>query len=153
MKFEITSVFFATLCILGLGFAGLPLSPALAAGDSAGTLTINIAGFRNDAGFAMISVVNSQKGYDDGIHCRKFKCRIAGGRVTQLVVDLEFGEYGISIYHDENENGKIDKRMFGIPVESYGFSNNARGRFGPPGYEEVKFMFNAPAMAISVEVQ
>jgi uncharacterized protein (DUF2141 family) len=27
----------------------------------------------------------------------------------------------------------------GIPKERYGFSNNARGRFGPASYEDCKF--------------
>jgi len=129
------------------------LSSAYAAANSVGTLTINITGFESDEGFAMISVVNSQKGFDESVSYRKFKCRIKDGRVAQLVENLEFGEYGVKIFHDKNENGKIDTRMFGIPVERYGFSNNARGKFEPPKYEEVKFMFEKHEMAISVEVK
>ena len=29
--------------------------------------------------------------------------------------------------------------MFGIPSEDYGFSNNAKGTFGPPKYDDAKF--------------
>ncbi|MEP6360832.1 MAG: DUF2141 domain-containing protein, partial [Balneola sp.] len=38
---------------------------------------------------------------------------------------LPFGEYAIAVYHDKNENGKIDTNLLGIPKEDYGFSNNA----------------------------
>ena len=30
----------------------------------------------------------------------------------------------------------------GIPVEDYGFSNNASGLFGPPSWEDAKFRFS-----------
>jgi uncharacterized protein (DUF2141 family) len=43
---------------------------------------------------------------------------------------------GISAYHDDNENSKLDKNSLGIPMELYGFSNNPKRGFGPPKYEE-----------------
>ncbi|MCP4022677.1 MAG: DUF2141 domain-containing protein, partial [Desulfobacteraceae bacterium] len=52
---------------------------------------------------------------------------------------LPYGEYAVQVFHDENSNTKLDKRIFGIPIERYGFSNNASGKFGPPEYEEVSF--------------
>ena len=154
MKMDrIFNAFFITMFFSVSVLSVFYLSPAYAAGVSVGTLTINITGFKSDEGFAMISVVNSQKDFDEEVSYRKFKSKIKNGCVAQLVENLEFGKYGVKIFHDENENGKIDTRMFGIPVERYGFSNNARGKFGPPKYEEVKFMFEKPEMAISVEVK
>lgn len=46
--------------------------------------------------------------------------------------------YAIAVYHDKNNNGKLDTNIFGIPSEVYGFSNDARGTFGPPSYSEAK---------------
>jgi uncharacterized protein (DUF2141 family) len=45
-------------------------------------------------------------------------------------------EYALAIYHDLNENGKMDAGIFGIPTEKYGFSNNAKGHMGPPSYHK-----------------
>ncbi len=59
--------------------------------------------------------------------------------VTTVFADIPEGEYSISVFHDENKNGEIDKNSFGIPKESYGFSNNIMGMFGPPSFEEAKF--------------
>lgn len=53
--------------------------------------------------------------------------------------DMPFGEYAIAVYHDKNKNGKIDTNLLGIPKENYGFSNNARGRFGPASWDDSKF--------------
>ncbi len=51
-----------------------------------------------------------------------------------VVLDLgqhPAGTYAISVYYDINDNGKLDTGLFRIPKEKIGFSNNARGRFGP----------------------
>ena len=54
--------------------------------------------------------------------------------INNQVVDAEFnvpaGTYAIIAFQDENNNGKLDKNLFGIPKERYGFSNN---EFGPHG--------------------
>jgi len=48
------------------------------------------------------------------------------------------GQYAIKVFHDENANGELDINFLGIPKESYGFSNHARGRFGPPPFAEAR---------------
>ena len=53
--------------------------------------------------------------------------------------DLPPGSYVISAFQDSNGNSKLDKNGFGRPKEKYGFSNNARGRFGPPKYLDCEF--------------
>lgn len=54
---------------------------------------------------------------------------------------LPLGEYAISVHHDENNNGKLDTGLFGIPKEKYGFSNNAKGFMGPPSFKECVINF------------
>ena len=46
------------------------------------------------------------------------------------------GKYAIAVYHDANKDGKLNTNRFGIPVEGYAFSNNVRGYFGPPDFED-----------------
>ena len=48
-------------------------------------------------------------------------------------------EYALAVYQDLNENGKLDRKKFGIPAEPFAFSNNALRRFGPPYFEQAKF--------------
>jgi uncharacterized protein (DUF2141 family) len=52
---------------------------------------------------------------------------------------IPVGTYAVSIFHDENDNKKLDTGLFGIPTEDYGTSNNATGFMGPPKYEDAKF--------------
>ena len=45
---------------------------------------------------------------------------------------MEKGNYAVSVYHDENNNDILETtRLFGIPIEPYGFSNNPTMTFGP----------------------
>ena len=53
--------------------------------------------------------------------------------------DLEPGEYALSVMHDIDGDGKLNKNAFGMPTEPYGFSNNARGAFGPAKWAKAKF--------------
>jgi len=46
------------------------------------------------------------------------------------------------MYQDENGNGKLDTGAFGIPVEKFGFSNDAEGVMGPPSYEKCSITFS-----------
>ena len=62
---------------------------------------------------------------------------VTNSEVTHVFADLPAGEYAVSVYHDANDNHKLDKNFMGIPSEGYGFGNDARGMFGPPDYEDV----------------
>jgi uncharacterized protein (DUF2141 family) len=45
------------------------------------------------------------------------------------------GRYAVIAFHDENDNAKLDRGVFGLPSEPYGFSNNARGFLGAPSFD------------------
>src|SRR4051812_10314503 len=38
--------------------------------------------------------------------------------------NIRDGEYALSVIHDANENGELDKTKLGIPREGFAFSNN-----------------------------
>ena len=53
--------------------------------------------------------------------------------------DIPAGFYAVSIFHDANNNGKMDTNFMGIPKEDYGCSNDASGFMGPPKWDDAKF--------------
>ena len=65
------------------------------------------------------------------------------GEVTVLFENLKPGDYAVSVIHDENENGELDSNFVGIPVEGFGFGNNAMGAFGPPSFDKAKVVIGA----------
>ncbi|HBQ58879.1 MAG TPA: hypothetical protein DD671_04450 [Balneolaceae bacterium] len=66
---------------------------------------------------------------------------------------LPYGDYAIAIYHDKNTNGELDTNLLGIPKEAYGFSNNARGRFGPASWEDASFSVEGEETQINISLQ
>ena len=68
--------------------------------------------------------------------------KINAQSVIYIFKNIPNGTYAISVIHDENQNQKLDKNIFGIPQEGYGFSNNIRPNFRAANFEESKFRLN-----------
>lgn len=75
------------------------------------------------------------------------------GFVIATFENLRLGTYALSLYHDENNNGMLDTNFFGIPKEPYGFSNDARGTFGPPKYTAAQFEFIKDGQQVEIRVK
>ncbi len=71
---------------------------------------------------------------------------------TSFSTALPNGKYAVSAVYDENSNEEMDTNFMGIPTENYGFSNDARGRFGPPKLEDQLFELNENK-TISIELK
>jgi UDP:flavonoid glycosyltransferase YjiC (YdhE family)/uncharacterized protein (DUF2141 family) len=54
--------------------------------------------------------------------------------------------YGISAFHDENDNEKLDTNFLGIPTESWCTSRDAKAYFGPPSFDDAKFRYTGSVM-------
>ena len=69
------------------------------------------------------------------------------------MVSIENGTYAVGAYHDENQNGEIDRNALGVPTEVYGFSNNVRGKFGPPGFSDTQFKMEGKAVSLDIHLK
>ena len=65
--------------------------------------------------------------------------KIIDKQCVVTINNLKTEKYLFKYFHDENENKKLDTNFIGIPKEGYGFSNNAKGNFGPPDYKNTIF--------------
>lgn len=111
---------------------------------SSGNFFLTVIGFESDDGKAMIALFNSEEAYsENGERFKYVAADIKDSKAEWTIEELPFGEYAIKLYHDENENMELDRNMLGIPSETFGFSNNATGSFGPADYEDAKFIFNS----------
>lgn len=62
------------------------------------------------------------------------------------------GRYAIALIHDENANGKLDKRLM-IPREGFGFSRDAPVRMGPPSFGNAAFMVDSASEHLSIRMR
>jgi uncharacterized protein (DUF2141 family) len=63
------------------------------------------------------------------------------------------GSYGLSAFHDENVNGKLDTNLLGIPSEDYCASNEARGTFGPPSFDSARFNYRGGTKRLAAHMK
>ncbi len=106
-----------------------------------GIVNLTVTGIENTNGNIVIGIYNSKSSFpvygkqEQGAKVKPDK----SGKINCNFEKLPDGIYAIAVWHDENENQKIDKNLFGAPSENYGFSKNLYGTFGPPDFEEVSF--------------
>lgn len=72
------------------------------------------------------------------------------GKVSVVLKGLPDGPLALSLFQDANANGRLDMNPMGMPVEPFGFSNNAVGNFGPPPFEQAVL---TPAAGTPVKVR
>lgn len=128
---------------------------ALFAQDDQGTIVIEINGLKNSDGQVGILLFSREEGFPMD-HTRAAKKIFAGINRNMCRVTLEhipYGVYGISVFHDENADGKLRKNIFGIPGEGIGASRNPAIRFGPPKFEEARFTLDAKEHKVVINMK
>lgn len=101
-------------------------------------ITVTIAEADSNDGTMFIALYNSETGFLNTA-LKGTKSIIKSQQCTVSFEDIPEGTYAVSVFHDENDNGKMDTTFFGIPSEDYGCSNDASGFMGPPKWEDAKF--------------
>ncbi|TPN85200.1 DUF2141 domain-containing protein [Aquimarina algicola] len=79
------------------------------------------------------------------------KSKIIDGVATVTFSNVPAGTYGISCYHDANDNKKMDFDQNGMPKEDYGVSNNNMS-YGPPIWDDAKFEVKSENLNIEIRL-
>lgn len=117
-------------------------------------LTIDITDLRNTAGSIRVSVYSTPDGFmkdaSKACVCGVLK---ANAEKKELVFHLKPGTYAVALFHDQNDNGKLDTNFFGVPTEGYGVTNNPKPRFRAPKYTEALFDLPAQGRTATISLQ
>ena len=111
---------------------------AAAAQAQNSNLVVTVKNIKSGKGKIGVAVFNAEEGFMNK-HWKDVMVAAKTGEVRVVFENIPAGIYAISIMHDENENGELDKNLMGMPTEGFGFSNDAMGMFGPPSFEKAKF--------------
>lgn len=129
--------------------------PATAAADGKGKIVVTISGFKSDSGWMRISLFASKKGFPG-----KHQLAVMSGsrpirnRTSSFVFEgVPHATYAIAVLHDENGNGKMDTNFIGIPKEGGGTSRDAKARFGPPSFDDAKFVLAQGELRLAIRMQ
>lgn len=149
---------------MGLGAAALVGTLAVdmpAASDDRGrqdsptvALTVRVNGLNNDRGRVAVALFASSEAFPDQKRALAGQlAKIEKGRAVVRFAGLSPGLYAVAVLHDENENAKMDFNFLGMPLEGYGFSNDASAPFGPPSFEDAAFQLKPRDSFVPVRVR
>jgi uncharacterized protein (DUF2141 family) len=146
--------------LLAMAFTAVPLHAPAPSNLTQAQLSpenlihVEIGGFRNDKGQVVCSIYSSADGFpkigDKAVTI--VKSPITNGHAVCEFPGLKPGTYAVSVFHDENSNGKLDTNFMGMPREGVGASNNAKGHFGPPKFDAAKFSFSGGRLELKISI-
>ena len=113
----------------------------------AATVLVTVTNVRNDRGKVLVALCTKATFLRP--HCAwRGHTEAKPGEVQISIEDVPPGTYAAQAFHDENDNGKLDRNLLGLPKEAMGFSNDAPMRMGPPGFETAAFTVAQQGAAI-----
>jgi uncharacterized protein (DUF2141 family) len=155
MPRSVSSLFISALAFTVLTVLGV--TPRLFAQDAGNAiLTIRVVGAKSDKGQIAVALFSGEAGFPGD--------KTKAVRTLQAVIDpqtlraqvtlnnLPRGVYAVSVFHDENMNGRLDKNVFGIPKEGYGASNNPKKSMAPPRFADAKFQLEQPEKVLEIKL-
>jgi len=136
-------------------------------GVKAKTGHIHAALFANAADFAadlaVRAKITQEGGVSTGIFTREDEMprppvETATAPVNAKTVRIRFtdippGVYALGLYQDVNDDGKLDTRMDGKPLEPWGLSNNPKLDNRDATWDEVKFELPPEGTRLIIELQ
>ena len=120
----------------------------------AASLTVHVTDIDKKGGILRLSL------YDSSGWSKDEDTPVASANVPAVLPDttvtlegIKPGVYAIKLFQDANNNGKFDQNFFGLPLERYGFSRDARPFLSQPGFSRTKFTVTDGSNEISIRLQ
>jgi uncharacterized protein (DUF2141 family) len=119
-----------------------------------GRIEVCIEQVRSAEGVIGVALFNTDKGFPDknwlALDGRSVQ---AGKRCVVVFENVPYGTYAVSVLHDENGNGKMDKVFPGIPKEGFGTSNNPKLKMGPPSFSDSRFELDKQTLTLNINMK
>ena len=144
MKIKITEVILVILIILAcLSFR----NPAK------GDLVVTLENIKTTEGMIWLALYDSEESLfvRDNSILKGIKVENIG-KITVKMDNILFGTYALAIFHDVDNNGKLDQNVFGIPTEPYAFARKPKSKWRAPRYKELIFDFSEQDQSIRTKL-
>ena len=115
------------------------------------SITIEFTGMESDKGNLYVALYDNKEDFLKK-SIKGHIVEVKDKKATVIFKNIPEGEYAVSAFHDENDNKKMDTKIFGIPKEPIGMSNDATGFMGPPKYKDAKFSLKSE-VSISITIK
>ena len=142
------------LSVVAVCLLSLTRCLAQAASPQGNVIHVDVLGLRNNKGQVFCALYVSAEGFpkDSQKAIRRDTSSISEKKASCEFSGIEPGTYAVSVFHDENSNGKLDTNFLGIPREGVGASNDARGHMGPPQFDAAHFQFSGGRLNLKITI-
>lgn len=113
------------------------------------TITAIVVNATSDAGKVSYALYNKENFRMQPIQAKS--STINEGKSEVVFENVRIGEYAVICFHDKNNNDKMDFQPNGMPMEDYGVSTNNMNRFGPPMYDQIKFLVTDKDVSLEIK--
>ena len=100
-------------------------------------VTVTIENISNERGHVIIGL-HTNDTFMKTEALQQAAAKVKDGKVVYTFKNVAPGNYALLALHDENDNKRMDFEPNGMPMESFGISNNPM-LMGPPTFSEGKF--------------
>lgn len=105
-----------------------------------GILELTVQNIQNESGTIKIALYKSSDNFPN----REKAFRVAEINAQKPQAKYTFenipdGDYAFAIFHDKNSDEELNFKLFFIPKEPYGFSNNFIPRYSKPTFDDARF--------------
>lgn len=144
----------ATLALATVGNGIAWASAPAAAPSSQAELTVTFEQIEIPEGQILLSLYDNEAAHDaNGKPVRGAMAKVEGQTVSVRFEGLAPGRYAIKAFHDVDGDGKMKTNPFGMPLEPFAFSNNARPEGGPARWQAASFDVPAGASETRIAIQ
>lgn len=125
-------------------------------------LTLELSGIKNEQGSILVYIHDNRDSYysDDNIFIdsisffRKKKIKAASSKMTIVFDNIPEGRYAITSYHDEDDDGRLDRMIIptGMPSEPYGSTNGSVALLSKGSFEEALVEVKGPKTSVAIKL-
>lgn len=120
-------------------------------------VSFQISGFDNDRGEVVVAMYSTPQKKLFPKNNKDAFCYQAGlvqkEKTVLVCKEVPPGQYAAFVYHDSNHNGEMDHNWMRFPEERFGFSNDAKVRFGPPDFEDAVFSVDQESVEVLIRIR
>ena len=112
-------------------------------------ISVTIPNVSGTEGEVIIVLYNSSESFAKREPIATKNSKINEGTASVVFENITPGSYAIVCLHDKNGNERMDFDANGMPIESYGMSNN-KMLMGPPNFEDAKFTVENKSLDLTI---
>jgi uncharacterized protein (DUF2141 family) len=145
----------AIALVVGSMIGAISITPQADDVAAANSIKVVVEGFHSNSGEADCVLFGSPEGFpsDSKIAMKRTKSKIVNNQAVCAFTAVAAGEYAVSVFHDENANGVLDRNFIGMPKEGVGASNDAAGKLGPPKFEDARFSYKGGQQTLTIHLR